>query len=106
MTSTVLDDLAQGHVAALDYLAHRETATVLNLGEGIGYSVLDVVAAFKKACGRTIARRYAPHHQGDAGCSYADVSRAEQLLGWHATRDLDAICADAWRWQRERGPFH
>jgi len=101
-----VDDLALGHVAALDHLAHREGATVLNLGAGIGYSVLDVVAAFEKACGRTIARRYAPRRQGDVGCSYADVSRAEQLLGWHATRDLDAICADAWRWQRERGPFH
>ena len=100
-----VDDLAQGHVAALDLLARSEGAVTLNLGMGRGYSVLEVVAAFEKACGRRIAKAFAPRRAGDVACYYADVALAERTLGWHATRDLDAICADAWRWQQHGGRY-
>jgi UDP-glucose 4-epimerase len=95
-------DLAAGHVAAMRYLARTAGATTLNLGTGRGHSVLEVVAAFERACERPIARRIAPRRPGDVAIYYADPSRAQQLLGWRAARDLDAICADAWRWQTNR----
>ncbi len=95
-------DLAAGHVAAMAYLKRAGGVTTLNLGTGSGHSVIEVVAAFERACGRPIARRIAPRRPGDVAICYADPSRAQQLLGWRATRDLDAICADAWRWQVNR----
>jgi UDP-glucose 4-epimerase len=100
-----VDDLAQGHLAALDVLARQEGAMTLNLGVGRGHSVLEVVAAFEKACGRRIAKTFVPRRHGDVACSYADAARAEQVLGWRATRDLDTICADAWRWQQRGGRY-
>jgi UDP-glucose 4-epimerase len=72
---------------------------------GRGWSVLEVVRAFERACGRRIARTFVPRRPGDVACCYADPSRAEALLGWHAHRDLDAICADAWRWQQAGGTY-
>ncbi|CAG0950832.1 UDP-glucose 4-epimerase [Burkholderiales bacterium] len=95
-----VQDLADGHVAALRRLASVPGATTLNLGIGRGWSVLEVVRAFERACGRRIARTFAPRRPGDVACYYADPSRAEAMLGWRAMRDLDTICADAWRWQR------
>jgi UDP-glucose 4-epimerase len=100
-----VEDLAQGHVAALAMLARQPGATTLNLGMGRGHSVLEVVAAFEKACGRTITRSFVPRRHGDVACYYADPSRAQHLLGWHAARDLDVICADAWRWQQQGGHY-
>lgn len=98
-------DLAEGHVAALRFLAAQPGATALNLGVGRGASVLEVVRAFERACGRSIARVIAPRRAGDVACYYADPTRANELLGWRATRDLDAICADAWRWQKAGGGY-
>jgi len=95
-------DLAAGHVTAMKYLARAPGVTTLNLGSGRGHSVLEVVAAFERACGRPIARRSAPRRPGDVAIYYADPSRAREVLGWRAARDLDAICADAWRWQISR----
>ncbi len=95
-------DLAAGHIAAMRYLARAAGVTTLNLGTGRGHSVLEVVAAFERACGKPIARRVAPRRPGDVAIYYADPSRAQNLLGWRAARDLDAICADAWRWQINR----
>jgi UDP-glucose 4-epimerase len=95
-------DLAAGHVAAMQYLAHTPGPTTVNLGSGRGHSVLEVVAAFERACGKPIARRAAPRRPGDVASYYADPSRAQDVLGWRAARDLDAICADAWRWQISR----
>jgi UDP-glucose 4-epimerase len=95
-------DLAAGHVAAMRYLARARGVTTLNLGTGRGHSVLEVVAAFERACGKPIARRVAPRRPGDVAIYYADPSRAQRLLGWRAAHDLDAICADAWRWQTNR----
>jgi UDP-glucose 4-epimerase len=95
-------DLAAGHVAAMKYLVRVPGTTTLNLGSGRGHSVLEVVAAFERACGKPIARRVAPRRSGDVAIYYADPSRAQDVLGWRAARDLDAICADAWRWQTNR----
>jgi UDP-glucose 4-epimerase len=95
-------DLAAGHVAALAYLASTPGAVVLNLGTGRGHSVLELIAAFERACGRAIPRRIAPRRPGDVAAYFADPSRAERMLGVRARRDIDAICADAWRWQLQR----
>ena len=98
-------DLAEGHVLALRYLASHAGATTLNLGVGRGYSVLEVIDAFERACGRKLTRAFAPRREGDVAEVYADPSRARQVLGWRATRDLDAICVDAWRWQASGGRY-
>ena len=95
-------DLAAGHVAALAYLASTPGAVALNLGTGRGHSVLELIAAFERACGRAIPWRIAPRRPGDVAAYYADPSRAENVLGVRARRDIDAICADAWRWQIKR----
>jgi UDP-glucose 4-epimerase len=92
-------DLAAGHVAALTHLARQSGVVTLNLGMGRGCSVLEVIAAFERACGKPLARRAAPRRPGDIASCYADPTRANALLGWRARLDLDAICADAWRWQ-------
>ena len=92
-------DLAAGHVAALTHLARQSGVVTLNLGMGRGCSVLEVIAAFERACGKPLARRAAPRRPGDIASCYADPARANALLGWRARLDLDAICADAWRWQ-------
>jgi UDP-glucose 4-epimerase len=98
-------DLAAGHVAALTHLGRQSGVITLNLGMGRGCSVLEVIAAFEGACGKPLPRRAAPRRPGDIAICYADPARANALLGWRATLDLDAICADAWRWKvhSERG---
>jgi UDP-glucose 4-epimerase len=100
-----VQDLAAGHVAAIRYLASAPGARAINLGIGRGHSVLEVVAAFERACGRKITRIVGPRRSGDVGSSYADPTLAQELLGWRATRGLDAICVDAWRWQRNGGRY-
>lgn len=94
-------DLADGHVKALEWLQAPDAlgATAINLGTGVGYSVLDVVRAFEKASGREIPYDIVERRPGDAAVCYADASLAASLLGWHAQRDLDSMCRDAWRWQ-------
>ena len=92
-------DLADGHVAALRHLLDGKQPFTVNLGTGRGSSVLELVHAFERASGRSIAYDIAPRRAGDVASCYADVSLAERLLGWRATRDLDAMCADSWRWQ-------
>ena len=95
-------DLAEGHLAALSHLERQAGVTVLNLGMGRGCSVLEVIVAFERACGQPLPRRVAARRPGDVAIYYADPSRANALLGWRARRDLDAICADAWRWTARR----
>ena len=100
-------DLAEGHLAALKYLESQHAGTndgafgtgplIVNLGVGRGYSVLEVVRAFEKAANRQIPYRITSRRPGDIGASYADPSLARRLLNWQTTRDLDAMCADAWR---------
>jgi UDP-glucose 4-epimerase len=92
-------DLAVGHLRALDKIAKHAGLHVYNLGTGCGSSVHEVRAAFERAAGREIPFDVTPRRDGDVACCYADPSLAERELGWTATRDLDAMCRDAWRWQ-------
>jgi UDP-glucose 4-epimerase len=92
-------DLAEGHVAAVQRLLDHAGSFTVNLGTGRGHSVLEVVAAFAAASGRAIPYEIRPRRPGDVASCWADPSRAQQLLGWRATRDLATMCTDAWRWQ-------
>jgi UDP-glucose 4-epimerase len=93
-------DLAEGHLAALAALERADGGVLtVNLGTGSGYSVLDMVKAFEKACGREVPYRIAPRRPGDIAQCFADPALAERLLGWRAKRGIDAMCADTWRWQ-------
>ncbi|MEP6875019.1 MAG: UDP-glucose 4-epimerase GalE [Burkholderiales bacterium] len=92
-------DLASGHADALRYLLREKRSITANLGTGQGHSVLEVVRAFERASGRAVPLEIVARRPGDVDASYADAGRARDLLGWQATRDLDAMCADSWRWQ-------
>ncbi len=96
-------DLSRGHAAALDYLAAQKEGCALdvNLGTGTGYSVLEAVAAFKRASNRDIPYEIAPRRDGDIAEIYANPARAEKLFGWRAEKTLDEMCADHWRWQSQ-----
>ena len=96
-----VDDLAAGHVAALEHLgAHPEVAVrEWNLGGGRGTSVLEMVAAFQAASGRPIPHEVVHRRPGDLAAFWADPTRAEAELGWRATRTIEQMCADTWRWQ-------
>ncbi|WP_374519668.1 UDP-glucose 4-epimerase GalE [Hydrogenophaga sp.] len=95
-----VQDLAAGHVAALQTLLNKGKSFTVNLGTGRGHSVLEVVKAFERASGRPVPYRIAPRRPGDVAQCWADPTRAEALLGWKAQRTLDEMCADAWRWQQ------
>jgi UDP-glucose 4-epimerase len=92
-------DLAAGHLAALDALVSRGGCHAWNLGTGRGNTVLEVVDAFRRASGRDIPYEVVARRPGDIAASYADPARARAELGWSARLDLDAMCADTWRWQ-------
>lgn len=92
-------DLAQGHVRAVERLLERAGVLTLNLGTGRGYSVIEMVRAFERASGRPVPFRVAPRRAGDIAQCWADPALAEAELGWRASRDIDAMCADTWRWQ-------
>jgi UDP-glucose 4-epimerase len=92
-------DLAEGHVRTLEHLLSRAGSVTLNLGTGRGHSVLDVIRAFERASGREVPFEIVARRGGDVAACYADPAQAERVLGWRATRDLDAMCRDAWRWQ-------
>lgn len=92
-------DLADGHLAALKYLFEHQALITVNLGTGIGYSVLDVVIAFGEVVGRDIPYKILPRRAGDVAVTYADTQYAKQLIGWEAKRDLKCMCEDVWRWQ-------
>jgi len=93
-----VDDLAAGHVAALQALAQGDSFTV-NLGTGRGYSVLQVVRAFEQASGRPVPYQIVGRREGDVAQCYADPSLAREVLGWEARKGIEEMCADAWRWQ-------
>jgi UDP-glucose 4-epimerase len=92
-------DLARGHVAAIRKLEEKKGVLIYNLGTGKGYSVLDVVHAFEKACGKKIPYEIKPRRAGDISTCYADPSRAKAELGWEAQYGIEEMCADSWRWQ-------
>ena len=93
-------DLALGHLKALERLQQHKECLAINLGTGIGYSVLDMVHAFEQASGKPVPYRIGPRRAGDIASCYADPSQALALLGWRAERGLQDMCADAWRWQK------
>jgi UDP-glucose 4-epimerase len=92
-------DLAAGHLKALEKTEGKTGCAVYNLGTGRGYSVLEAVAAFSKACGKKIPYKIAGRRPGDIPACYADPAKANRELGWQARKGLDEMCADAWRWQ-------
>lgn len=92
-------DLANAHVDALEYLRGGDDNLTVNLGTGRGVSVLQLVHAFEKACGRQIPVDIVERRAGDVAQVYADPTLARQVLGWHAGLDVEAMCRDAWRWQ-------
>lgn len=92
-------DLALGHVKAIEKLKTAKGVNIYNLGTGIGYSVLDVVKAYEKACGKTIPYEIKPRRAGDIPTCYADPTKAKNELGWEAKYGIDEMCADSWKWQ-------
>lgn len=92
-------DLAKGHVKALDRIKEKAGCKVYNLGTGKGYSVLDVIHAFSKACGHDIPYEIKPRRVGDIATCYSKCDLAREELGWQAEYDLDAMCASSWKWQ-------
>jgi len=92
-------DLARGHLAALNALRERPGVLTVNLGTGRGYSVLELVRAFSAASGRPVPYRVVGRRPGDIAQCYTDPSLARETLGWQAELGIDAMCADAWRWQ-------
>lgn len=94
-------DVAHGHLKALENLPSHPGAVAYNLGTGHGYSVLETIAAFEKVTGIHIPYRITARRPGDLAVSYADPARANAALKWHAERDLEAMCRDAWAWQSQ-----
>jgi UDP-glucose 4-epimerase len=92
-------DLARGHVAALKKLEGNCGEFICNLGAGRGYSVMEVIAAFERACGKKIDREFTLRRPGDVAAVYADPSKALRELGWKSEYGIDDMCADSWRWQ-------
>lgn len=92
-------DLADGHVVAMEKLADKSGVHIYNLGAGVGSSVLDVVNAFSKACGKPINYHFAPRRDGDLPAYWADASKADRELNWRVTRTLDEMAQDTWHWQ-------
>ncbi len=93
-------DLAKGHLNALDRLETLQGCKAYNLGTGTGYSVLDIVKAFEKACGKKIPYKIAPRRAGDAATCYSDPSLAQKELGWTAKLGLDKMCEDMWNFTK------
>ena len=93
-------DLADGHVKALDYSSEHVGCLAVNLGTGNGYSVLDLINAFEKASGVEIPYEIVDRRPGDAATVFADPSKAKEVLNWEAQYDLEQMCADSWRWQK------
>lgn len=98
-----VEDLADGHLKALHYLDKHLGIEVVNLGTGIGYSVLEVIKAFEKASGQIINYQIVSRREGDIGTCYANPRKAKDLLGWTATKSLEDMCVDAWYFTNKAG---
>ena len=94
-------DLAKGHVKAIEGMEKLDGVNIFNLGTGTGYSVLDIIKAFSQACGKEIPYVIDPRRPGDIATCYSDPSKAYEVLGWKAEKNLEDMCRDAWRWQSE-----
>lgn len=95
-------DLAEGHLAALRYLEAEGGLLTVNLGTGRPYSVLEMISAFERASGRRVPYEIVARRPGDVAACWADPTLAERLLNWKATRNIDDMCRDAWRWANAR----
>lgn len=93
-------DLAKGHVAAVKYVITNPGCEVFNLGTGTGYSVLDMVKSFEKANGVAVPYVITDRRPGDLAVCYADPAKSAEVLGWKAEKNLDDMCRDSWRWQK------
>ena len=93
-------DLALGHLKAVEKVLRDKGIGAYNLGTGNGYSVLQMVKAFEKACGKPVNYKIAPRRSGDVAMCYADPAYAKEQLGWQAVRELEEMCEDTWRWQK------
>ena len=91
-------DLAKGHLAALKKLDVKPGCVTYNLGTGVGYSVLDMLKAFSKACGKELQHQMADRRPGDVAVVYGSADKAKVELGWVAELTLEDMCADSWRW--------
>ena len=94
-------DLARGHVKALEKFKENKGVLIYNLGTGHGYSVLQVIAAFSKACGKEIPYEIKPRRAGDIATCYCTPAKAKAELGWEAEYGIEEMCADSWRWQSQ-----
>lgn len=94
-----VSDLAEGHIKALVKLSSHPGLVTYNLGTGKGYSVLEIIHSFEKACGKKIPYNITERRPGDIDMCYADPGKAKEELGWVAKRGIDKMCEDAWRWQ-------
>ncbi|MED2456644.1 GDP-mannose 4,6-dehydratase, partial [Bacillus thuringiensis] len=92
-------DLANGHVKALEKVMSTTGVDAYNLGTGMGYSVLEMVEAFEKVSGKKVPYKITERRPGDVAVCFADASKAKRELGWEATRGLEEMCADSWKWQ-------
>ena len=94
-------DLAKGHIAALIHAHGRAGHHVFNLGSGQGHSVMAMLEAFGKACGKELPHQFAPPRSGDLAAYWADPQLARSTLGWQAEKTIDDMCQDTWRWQSQ-----
>jgi len=94
-------DLAQGHLAALNYLQERQTSITVNLGTGRGVSVQELADTFARVTGVPVPYRFVDRRPGDVAACYADTTRAREALGWQAQLGVERMCQDAWRWQSQ-----
>ena len=94
-------DLARGHVKAIERFAKKDGVFICNLGTGHGYSVLDVIHAFEKACGKELPYVIRERRPGDIATCYSSPAKAEKELGWTAEFDLEDMCRDSWNWQQK-----
>lgn len=94
-------DLARGHVAAIRYAAEHKGTEIVNLGTGVGYSVLDIVKSFERVNGITIPYVITERRPGDIAECYANPDKAYRLLGWKAEKNIDDMCRDTWNWQKK-----
>ncbi len=95
-------DLAKGHVAAIKFTDNHQGIEVFNLGTGVGYSVLDMIRAFEKAADVRVPYEIAPRRLGDIAACFAEPSKAKRVLGWEATKSIEDMCRDSWRWQQSQ----
>jgi UDP-glucose 4-epimerase len=94
-------DLAEGHVAGLKYIERSNALEIINLGTGIGHSVMQMIDGFQRATGKKITYEVVARRPGDIATCFADSQKAKDLLNWVATRSLDDMCSSSWKWQRQ-----